>query len=80
MKKILIAFIIFFMGSVVVLAKNNSSVKKEDIKERVLFKGRDHYDKQLQEREPVKKIKDIKLYKKEDGSIDTFKTYNKNKE
>ncbi|MBV5277650.1 MAG: hypothetical protein J0647_01125 [Campylobacteraceae bacterium] len=80
MKKILIVFIIFFMGSIIVLAENNSSVKKEDIKEKILFQGRDYYNKKLQEREPTKKAKDIKLYRREDGSIDTFRTHNNNKE
>lgn len=80
MKKITIAIIIFFLGTVFSFAEHNNSVKKEDIKERVLFKGKPYYEKQLQEREPIKKTKDIKLYKREDGSIDTFRTYNNNKE
>lgn len=80
MKKIIIVLFVLLIGAISSFAEHNSSVKQRDIKERILFKGRDYYDKQLQEREPVKKTKDIKLYKRNDGSIDTFRTYNNNKD
>lgn len=80
MKKTIIVFSLFFVGTINSFAEHNSSVKQGDIKERILFKGRYYYDKQLQEREPVKKTKDIKLYRRDDGSIDTFRTYNNNKD
>lgn len=80
MKKNAIVSIVFFVGTVSVFAEHNNSVRTQDIKERVLFQGKYYYDKQLQAREPVKKTKDIKLYKKDDGTIDTFRTYNNNKE
>lgn len=59
---------------------DHNSTKQEDLKEKVLFQGKEYYEKKLQEKEPAKKGKDIKVYKKSDGSIDTFKTYRYNQE
>lgn len=59
-------------------AEQNSS-KKPDIKEKALFKGKEYYDKRLQKKfqKEANKTKEIKVYKRKDGSIDTFKTYDK---
>ncbi len=57
--------------------------KKEDIKEKVLFKGKDYYDKRLQKKYEKKQESNsshnIKVYKRKDGSIDSWKTYNESK-
>jgi len=63
-------------------AEQNNTTKKADIKEKALFKGKEYYDKRLQKKfeKDGNKTKEIKVYKRKDGSIDTFKTYNNAKD
>ena len=56
--------------------------QQSNIKEKVLLKGKDYYDKRLQkqyEKDRQKKDRNsssnIKIYRNKDGSINTFKTY-----
>lgn len=53
--------------------------KKEDIKEKVLFKGKVYYYKRLQKEYEKKQESNsshnVKVYKRKDGSIDTWKTF-----
>lgn len=68
-------------------AQSNPSSKQEeeDVKKKLLFKGKESYEKHLQkkneEHENVSKSqKENKIYKRPDGSIDTFKTFKNTKE
>jgi hypothetical protein len=62
---------------------NTTKQKKEDIKEKALFKGRAYYDerlkKQLAKKDANRSQKPVKIYKRKDGSIDSFKTYDEAK-
>ncbi|HEX5329067.1 hypothetical protein [Sulfuricurvum sp.] len=64
-----------FAGSV----DNNSTKKKSSLKEKALFVNKKHYDEHLAknaEQEKMKKKKELKIYKRKDGTIDTLKTIN----
>lgn len=80
--------IILSLSSCILVAaihtEQNGSIKKEDIKQKALFKGKDYYDKRLQKQfeknQAAKKEKDMKVYKRKDGSIDSWKTYNESRD
>lgn len=79
MKKALIGCLLVSILSLHGYADTNSTVKKKDIKEKILFEGKDSYDQRLQQKvdkkDPAKKtLQEKKIYKKQDGSIDTYKT------
>lgn len=79
-------FILFFIVVCGYAQANQlSSQEEEDIKKKLLFKGKTYYEKHLsqknEENENTQKSqKETKVYKRQDGSIDTFKTFNKTKE
>lgn len=64
--------------------EQNSSTRKEDIKQKALFKGKDYYDKRLHQQfeknQAAKREKDVKVYKRKDGSVDSWKTYNESRD
>ncbi|NCB55236.1 MAG: hypothetical protein EOM49_09955 [Epsilonproteobacteria bacterium] len=73
-----------FLGTVAFASSEMNILAKQeedDIKKKVLFQGKEYYEKHLmQKNEEQEKnqntFKDKKIYKKEDGTIDTFKTIN----
>jgi hypothetical protein len=52
--------------------------KSSDLKEKVLFMNKSSYDQEMKKRydKSQKNKKEMKIYKRSDGSIDTFKTIN----
>ncbi len=72
-------FFVAIFGIVVnVQAVDKDMKKSSDLKEKVLFFNKNSYDKSLQKRydKNQKNKKEMKIYKRSDGSIDTFKTIN----
>ena len=72
-------FILLLVSSGFLLAfypENNSTKKNQDIKEKALFLNQDHYQKILKkvDEDKKKQKKEMKIYKRKDGSIDTLKT------
>ena len=85
MKKVLIVFLFLSILGVSGYADTNSTVQQKDIKAKILFKGKDAYDERLQHKIEKKDLakktpQEKKVYKKQDGSIDTFKTFTTTKE
>ncbi len=85
MKKVLIVFLFLSILGVSGYAETNSTVEQKDIKAKILFKGKDAYDERLQQKiekkDLAKKtVQEKRVYKKQDGSIDTFKTFTTTKE
>ena len=89
--KIMVSFMRFIILCISVItfgyAQSNPSSKQEeeDVKKKLLFKGKESYEKHLQKRNEEhenapKPPKENKIYKKSDDSIDTFKTFNSTKE
>lgn len=76
LKNILIAFV--FGALINVNAVEKDLEKSSDVKEKVLYMNKKHYDKSLQEnyKKSQKNEKEMKIYKRKDGSIDTFRTIN----
>lgn len=78
----------FLVFSILLLyghAETNSSAQEKDIKAKILFEGKDAYDERMQQKIEKKEIlkttsQEKKVYKKHDGSIDTFKTFSTTKE
>lgn len=80
MDKVILLLICFGASvSLLALETNSTKQKKEDIKEKALFKGKTYYDerlkKQLAAKDANRSQKPVKVYKRKDGSIDSFKTY-----
>jgi anaerobic C4-dicarboxylate transporter len=76
LKSILFAFI---FGALMNLSAVEKDLKKSpDVKEKVLYMNKKHYDKSLQKNyeKSKKNKKEMKIYKRADGSIDTFRTIN----
>lgn len=78
-KKILLVALLSFVG--LQAAEKGVEKPKENITGKILFKGREHYDKRLQKKVDKKKreaernsSKEIKVYKRQDGSVDSFQT------
>lgn len=67
--------------SVQSFAAEESEKKKPNIKEKVLYVNKLHYDKMLEEKykKNSKKNEPMKIYRRKDGSIDTLKTINEAK-
>lgn len=79
LKNILITFV---LGTLInVFAVEKDLKKTPDVKEKVLYMNKKHYDKMLQKNyeKSQKNKKEIKIYKRKDGSIDTFRTINESK-
>lgn len=66
--------------SVIASSSESSTPKKEqNVKEKALFINKKHYDTYLEKNiknGPVNKKKELKIYKRKDGTIDTLKTIN----
>lgn len=62
-------------------AAEEGEKKKPNIKEKVLYVNKPHYDKMLEEKykKNSKKNEPMKIYRRKDGSIDTLKTINEAK-
>ena len=85
MKKVLAVFVFLSIFSIGGYAETNSTVQQKDIKAKILFEGKDAYDERLQQKIEKKELakktaQEKKVYKKQDGSIDTFKTFTTTKE
>ncbi len=85
MKKVLIVFLFLSILGISGYADTNSTVQQKDIKAKILFKGKDAYDERLQQKIEKKELAkktahEKRVYKKQDGSIDTFKTFTTTKE
>jgi hypothetical protein len=67
------------LGALVNMQAIDKDLKKSsDLKEKVLFMNKSSYDKEMKKRydKSQKNKKEMKIYKRSDGSIDTFKTIN----
>ena len=78
-------FLVFSILLIYGQADTNSTLQKKDIKAKIIFEGKDAYDERLQQKIEKKELakttsKEKKVYKKQDGSIDTFKTLSNTKE
>lgn len=78
-------FLIFSILLIYGHADINSTIQEKDIKAKILFEGKDAYDERLQQKIEKKDLikmtpQEKKVYKKQDGSIDTFKTLSNTKE
>jgi hypothetical protein len=68
--------------SLSVIASSNEDIspkKEQNVKEKALFINKKHYDAYLErniKNAPVNKKKELKIYKRKDGTIDTLKTIN----
>jgi hypothetical protein len=68
--------------SLSVIASSNEDIspkKEQNVKEKALFINKKHYDTYLErniKNDPVNKKKELKIYKRKDGTIDTLKTIN----
>ena len=66
--------------SVIASSSESSTLKKEqNVKEKALFINKKHYDTYLEKNiknGPVNTKKELKIYKRKDGTIDTLKTIN----
>ena len=65
----------------VIASSSDSSTptKEQNVKEKALFINKKHYDTYLEKNiknGPVNKKKELKIYKRKDGTIDTLKTIN----
>jgi hypothetical protein len=80
MRRAVLLLVASYATAVAVQVEENSSIRKEDIKQKALFKGKEYYDnrlhKKFEKNQAAKKEKDMKVYKRKDGTIDSWKTYN----
>lgn len=76
-----IIFIVVFGAVINVGAVEKDLKKSPDVKEKVLYMNKKHYDKALQKNYEISKKnkKEMKVYKRSDGSVDTFRTINEAK-
>lgn len=76
----LLVLLSFLSLSVIASSNEDISPKKEqNVKEKALFINKKHYDTYLErniKNAPVNKKKELKIYKRKDGTIDTLKTIN----
>lgn len=76
MSKIIILLLVAGNFHFALAGDNNSTKKGQNIREKALFMNKDHYQKILKKSDEDKKKqkKEMKIYKRKDGSIDTLKT------
>jgi hypothetical protein len=75
MFKIIIAFLLAYSYELAAGTDNNSTQEAENIRQKALFVNKEHYQKILKQPDQnKKKKKEMKIYKRKDGSIDTLKT------
>ncbi len=76
-----ILFALVFGALMNVCAVEKELKKSPDVKEKVLYMNKKHYDKRLQKNyeKSQNNPKEMKIYKRKDGSIDTFRTINESK-
>lgn len=79
LKSILFAFV--FGALINVCAVEKDLKKTPDVKEKMIYMNKKHYDKALKKNyeKSQKNKKEMKIYKRADGSIDTFRTINEAK-
>lgn len=76
MYKIVILLLVAGSYSLALASDKNSTKKGQNIREKALFLNKDHYQKILKKtsEDKSKNKKEMKIYKRKDGSIDTLKT------
>jgi hypothetical protein len=76
-----VCLMIMLALSVQSFAAEKSEKKTPNLKEKVLYVNKPHYDKMLEKKykKNSKKNEPMKIYRRKDGSIDTFKTINEAK-
>jgi hypothetical protein len=74
MSKIIILLLVAGNFHFALAGDNNSTKKGQNIREKALFMNKDHYQKILKKSDKNKNKKEMKIYKRKDGSIDTLKT------
>ncbi|MDO9304768.1 MAG: hypothetical protein Q7T77_05535 [Sulfuricurvum sp.] len=76
MSKIVFLFLVASSCLLAIGSDNNATKKGQNIREKALFMNKDHYQKILKkvDEDKKKRKKEMKIYKRKDGSIDTLKT------
>lgn len=76
-----ILFTVILGALINICAVEKDLKKSSDVKEKVLYMNKKHYDKALKKNyeKSQKNKKEMKIYKRTDGSIDTFRTINEAK-